>query len=327
MKVLAGDIGGTKTLLAVFDTDTKPFRLVREERFESARFEGLEGVVRAFFSKGRDEIGAACFAIAGPVKAGEEVRMSNLSWTVVSERRLAAELNVPRTRLVNDFGAVGYGIEQLVPEDLATLQAGKPDPTGPIAVLGAGTGLGEAFVLWDGAKRIVHASEGGHVDFAPRTPLEADLLQFLAKEHGRVSYERVVSGMGIANIFRFLSETKVEKPSPDVVREMKSEDPAAVVSRHALAKTDRCCERALDVFTSIYGAQAGNLALAILATGGVYVAGGIAPRNLTKLRDGTFVRAFRDKGRLASLVESIPVHIILNTRVGLLGAASLAARP
>jgi glucokinase len=326
MKVLAGDIGGTKTLLAVLETDTKPFRLVREERFESPRFEGLEGVVKAFFAKGREEIGAACFAIAGPVKAGE-VRMSNLAWTTVSERRLATELNLPRTRLVNDFGAVGYGIEQLGPEDLATLQAGKPDPTGPIAVLGAGTGLGEAFLLWDGAKRVVHASEGGHVDFAPRTALEADLLQFLAKEHGHVSYERVVSGMGIANIFRFLSETKVEKPSADVLREMKTEDPAAVVSRHALAKTDRCCERALDVFASIYGAQAGNLALTILATGGVYVAGGIAPRNLTKLKDGTFVRAFRDKGRLSGLVESIPVHVILNTRIGLLGAASLAARP
>lgn len=325
MKVLAGDIGGTKTLLAVFETTASPFRVLREVRFESARFEGLESVVRAFFAKSREDVTAACFAIAGPVKNGECIT-SNLPWHV-SASRLVAELDLPRATLVNDFLAVGYGIEQLGPADLAPLQVGAQDPRGPVAILGAGTGLGEAFVLAGATGRTVHASEGGHVDFAPRNPLEAALLEHLRGRFGHVSYERLLSGQGIANIYQFLVATGVERASPEVTRALEVEDPAAVISKNALANTDAACARALDLFASIYGAQAANLALTVLASGGVYVAGGIAPRILTKLKDGTFLRAFREKGRLSTFVESVPVNVILNTRTGLLGAAALAARP
>jgi glucokinase len=324
VKLIAGDIGGTKCLLATFDTASRVFKTLREERYESARFDGLASVVRAFLVKNTEKIEAACFAVAGPVKDGEVIT-SNLPWHV-NGKELASVLGLASVRLVNDFEAVGYGLDQLQGEDLATLQAGTRSPTGPIAVLGAGTGLGEAYLVWDGKRYNVCPSEGGHVEFGPQSLLETGLLEHLRRRFGHVSYERILSGSGLAHIQEFLVASGVEKATPEVAKAIEHEDPAAVVSKHGLARTDASCVRALDMFASIYGAQAGNLALTLLASGGVYLAGGIAPRIISKLQEGGFLRAFREKGRLSPLLERMPVSVIMNTRVGLLGAASLAAR-
>jgi glucokinase len=324
MKVLAGDIGGTKSLLAVVEVDRSTSRLLYEERSDSNRYDGLGPIVREFCARAGAHPERSCFGVPGPV-VEEECRTPNLPWTI-NALRLAQEVGIARTRLINDFEAIGYGLDQLGPGDLATLQEGHPAPQGPIALLGAGTGLGEAFLLWEGKGYRVHASEGGHADFAPRDALQWGLLEFLRGEYAHVSYERLLSGPGLLNIYRYLVERRLAPSVPEVQAELAREDPAAVVSRHALAGTDAACTKALDIFISVYGAEAGNLALKVLASGGVYLAGGIAPRILDKLQSGTFVLAFRGKGRLSAMLENVPVHVILNPRVGLLGAAAVAAR-
>ena len=324
MKVLAGDIGGTKSLLAVVEEERSTARVLYEERFDSGRYAGLGTMVREFRAQAAVEFDRACFGVPGPIVAGE-CQTPNLPWTI-NARRLAQEIGIERMTLINDFEAIGYGIDRLGPGDLEALQEGRPTPRGPIALLGAGTGLGEAFLLWEGDGYRVHSSEGGHADFAPRGALQLGLLEFLSAWYEHVSYERVLSGPGLLNIYCFLVERGLAPEVAEVRANMAYEDPPAVISRHALAGTDGACTKALDIFASIYGAEAGNLALKVLATGGVYLAGGIAPRILDKLRDGTFVIAFRRKGRLSVMLENVPVHVILNPRVGLLGAAAVAAR-
>ncbi len=238
--------------------------------------------------------------------------------------RRRSEFLEPRSSTT--FVAVGYGIELLGPSDLATLQEGTPTPHGPIALIGAGTGLGQGFLLWEGDHYRVLPSEGGHGDFAPRDKVQVGLLRFLQQQFERVSWERLLSGAGLINTYRYLHSAAVAPEQATVRAEMEKEDPATVISRHALAGTDCLSVRSLDLFCEIFGAQAGNLALTVVATGGVYLAGGIAPRIVERLKDGRFLTAFRDKGRMSELLSRIPVHVIMNPNVGLLGAAAVAGR-
>lgn len=317
--ILAGDVGGTKTTLALFDDG----RLVREATVASRDFGSLEAAIARFLEAGpRVAIAALAIGIAGPVVDGR-CTTTNLPWQV-DERALAAAASAARARLINDLEATAHGIFALAEDELVTLQPGTPRG-GNMAVIAAGTGLGEALVIGDGERRTVIASEGGHTDFGPRGELEEDLLRVLRKELGRVSYERVLSGPGLHNLYRFLRDTGFAPESSAVAAALRRDDPGAVITQHALAGTDVLCAKAVAMFVSIYGAEAGNLALKGLALGGVIVAGGIAPRILPMLRTGAFIAAFRDKGRLTPLMDTIPVRVSLNPRAPLLGAARIAA--
>lgn len=316
--ILAGDVGATKTALALFSGDPREPACL--ETYPSAAHSGLEEIVRAFLAAHPATVEAACFGVAGPVRDGR-VKAVNLAWPVEAAS-VAGALGLPAVVLLNDLEANAYGIRALRPEDLAVLNEGEPGAAGNAAVISAGTGLGEAGLYWDGRRHHPFATEGGHADFAPRSDVELALLRFLRREHPHVSVERVCSGMGVVNLYRFLLDERAET-QPAWFRE--AEDRAAAVSRAALEHGDRTASDALDLLCSIYGAEAGNLALKVMATGGVYVGGGIAPKILPRLRDGRFVAAFADKGRLRGLLERIPVRVILNERAALLGAAARAA--
>ena len=320
--ILAGDAGGTKTMLALFEPGDGAPVLVREATVPSREFDSLEAIVERFLAAGpRADITAACVGIAGPVVDGRAVT-PNLPW-VVDERRLAAAIPAPRVRLLNDLEATAHGIWALGEDELVSLQPGALR-SGNLAVIAAGTGLGEAIVVIDGGRRTVIATEGGHADFGPRGELEEDLLRYLRKELGRVSYERVLSGPGLVNVYRFLRDTGVAGESSQTAELMAAGDPAAVITELGMDGADRLCAMALAIFVSVYGAEAGNLALKALAVGGVFVGGGIAPKIRAKLADGTFATAFGDKGRLAGLMASIPVSLVLEPRAALLGAAEVA---
>jgi glucokinase len=322
--VLAGDVGGTNARLAVVEMDGRTARIDRERRYPSRDYPGLAPIVRRFCEEEAIRPDRACFGIACPL-VGDDCTAPNLPWTI-NGRSLAAEIGIPRTRIINDFVAVGYAVELLGAADLVTLQEGRPEPQGPIALIGAGTGLGQAFLIWEGDHYRVLPSEGGHSDYASRGKLQAGLLQFLDRQFDRVSWERMLSGPGIANLYRYMLASAVAPEQATVRAEMETEDPAAVIARHALAKTDCLSDRTLDLFCEILGAQAGNLALTVVSTGGVYLAGGIAPRIVERLKSGPFLTAFRDKGRLSELLARIPVHVIMNPNGGLLGAAAVAGR-
>jgi glucokinase len=322
MLILAGDIGGTTTRLAFFDTAGGKLALLAEARFPSREAGSLEEIVGRFAGEHGLRAERACFGIAGPVRQGR-VRTPNLPWSVAAGE-LAQALKLPAVQLINDLAANAYGIDLLGPDDLVVLNQGVPDPTGTIAVVSAGTGLGEALAYWDGTAHRPLSSEGGHADFAPRNELETELLLFLRAEHGRVSTERVVSGPGLRNIYRFLRDARHLPETPAVAEEMRRGDPSAVISRAALAGECPLCGEALDLFVSLYGAEAGNVALRVLATGGVYLGGGIAPKIIERLKGPGFMQAFTAKGRLSPLLEGIPVRVILNDRTALLGAGRCA---
>jgi glucokinase len=322
--VLAGDVGGTNARLAIVDLGGPIARIAHERRYASREYPGLTPIVQRFCGEVRSSPDRACFGIACPV-VGDDCTAPNLPWTV-NRRTLAAEIGIPHTRLINDFVAVGYGIELLSPSDLATLQDGSPAPHAPIALIGAGTGLGQGFLLWENDHYRVLASEGGHTDYAPRGKQQIELLDFLRQRFNRVSWERVLSGPGLVDAYRYLAESRLASEQAAVQAEMKNDDPAAVIVRHGLAKTDPLCDRAVDLFCEVYGAQAGNLALTVVATGGVYLGGGIAPRIVDRLRSGPFLTAFRDKGRMSELLSRVPVYVIISPKVGLLGAAAVAGR-
>lgn len=325
MIVLAGDIGGTKSLLAIVDVGPMATRVLFERRYASREFDGLGLMLEQFLAEaGTREPDRACLGVPGIV-TGDTCRAVNLPWPIHAVE-IGHQIGIARTRLINDFMALGYGLDLLEAGDLVTLQAGRADPRGPKALLGAGTGLGESILLWDGTRYVVHATEGGHADFGPRNETEDRLCAWLRRQFGHVSWERVVSGPGLVNLYEFVVNTGLAPAVERVREEMGRDDPAAVISTHALAGDDPACVRALDLFIGAYGAEAGNLALKTLATGGVYVAGGIAPRLAEKLKQGAFVAAFKDKGRFASFLENIPVHVIHKKNVGLLGAAAEAAR-
>jgi glucokinase len=322
--ILVGDVGGTKTALALIEETSPSGSLapVREMTLPSREFPSLEAALERLMETGPPaSVAAACFGVAGPVVDGRS-STTNLPWEL-DERQLARAIPSPRVKLLNDLEAAGYGVLGLSADQMVSLQAGRAR-RGHLALIAAGTGLGEALLPWDGARHSVIASEGGHADFAPRTELEAELFRFLMKEFGHVSYERVLSGPGLVNIYRFLRERGREPEPAWLTERLEREDPGAVVSELGLAGTEAVCAAALDVFASVYGAEAGNLALKGLAVGGVFVAGGIAPKIRSKLAEGSFVAAFRDKGRFRKLMATIPVHLVLEPRVPLLGAAQVA---
>lgn len=320
--ILAGDIGGTKTVIGLFDEAGDRLRPVDENTFPSRGHGTLEEILDRFL-RGRagPALRGACFGVAGPVVEGR-CKTTNLPWEL-DEEKLADALRIPRVKLLNDLEATAYGMLHLDPTDLCVLQPGLKR-NGNIAVIAAGTGLGEAMLYWDGKRHHPLASEGGHGDFASQTDLEVELLVYLRREFGHVSYERLLSGPGLFNIYRFLRDSGFA-PEPQWLRERISQgDPSAVVSQLGLAGEHPLCAKALDLFTSVYGREAGNLTLKALAVGGVYVGGGIAPKILSKLQDGTFVGAFTDKGRLAELMRTIEVKVALNPRAPLIGAAHYA---
>lgn len=315
--ILAGDVGATHTRLAVFGDD--PRVPLASESYASHDHAGLEEMVQAFLARHPTHLDYACFGVAGPVRGGH-VKTTNLAWPVDASS-LAQLLGLESVALINDLAANAYGIAELAPDDLEALNRGAPAAGGVAVVISAGTGLGEAGLLYDGGGARVIATEGGHADFGPRSELQVELYRYLAAQDPHVSYERVCSGIGLLNIYRFLRR-RSGTPEPSwLASEIAHGDASATISRAALRQRDAVCVEALDMMVSIYGAEAGNLALKYLATGGVYVGGGIAPRILPKLRDGTFMRSFAAKGRFADLLEQVPVRVILNDNTALLGAA------
>lgn len=323
--ILAGDIGGTKTILGLFAPGGGALALVREHTYASAAAPSLEAMIADFLGAGgAASVRAACFGVAGAVLGGR-AKLTNLSWTA-SREGVAALLPGARVALVNDVQATAFGALHLEPGRLHALNAGAPpDEPGNVAVIAAGTGLGEGFLVWDGARYRPAASEGGHADFAPRNEAEIELWRFLAARFGRVSYERILSGPGLAALHEFERARSGRAPSPALAARLAAGDPAAAVTDAALAREDECCVAALDRFCEIYGAEAGNLALKVLATSGVVVAGGIAPRILPVLTQSAFMQAFTAKGRFADMLARVPVKVVLETRVALIGAAHLAA--
>lgn len=319
--ILAGDVGGTKTLLAVFETGA--MTSVREATLPSHELESLESAVEAFLlGAPRLKVDGGCVGVAGPVVDGRCVA-TNLPW-VVDERRLSAAAGAP-VKLINDLEATAHGVLTLPAERFLALQPGAAKPGGNLALIAAGTGLGQALVVTDGQGYRVVPSEGGHADFAPADELQVDLLRYLRAEFGHVSWERILSGPGLANIYHFL-QARAGHAAPDWLRaRLQREDPGAVIGEVGLAGRDPVCAETLDLFVSIYGAQAGNLALETLALGGLVVGGGIAPKIKSKLADGRFMAAFRAKGRMEPLLASIPVRAALDARAGLLGAAHVAS--
>jgi glucokinase len=319
--ILAGDVGGTKVHLALYDFSDGKLAYARDQRFPAKDYTGLEAIVKEFL--GSDKVSAACFGVPGPVRDGR-LRLTNLPWTLDS-RELSVALGIDHVFLINDLEANGYGVAELSHDQILTLSEGDPSQIGNRALIAAGTGLGEGLLIWNGHSHTPYPSEGGHADFAPRNEDEIDLLRFLQQKYnGRISYERVVSGMGMTNIYEFLREVRgVDEPAW-LAERMTHEDPNAVITELALAEKSEICEKTLDMFVSVYGSEAGNLALKLLSVGGLYVGGGIAPRILSKLKDGTFMKAFTDKGRLSQLLVNMPVRIILESRAALLGAAAYA---
>lgn len=322
MVILAADVGGTSTRLAFFQADQGELTVLAEGHYRSREHASLYQIVERFAAEHRLKAERACFGIAGPVLEGG-VNTPNLPWSIRGSD-LARVIGLSEVQLINDLAANTYGISCLKPGDFALLNPGKEDPTGTIAVVSAGTGLGESLAYWDGSAHRPLPSEAGHADFAPRNVQEAELLLFLRAQHGRVSYERVVSGPGLVNIYRFLRDSRALPEDPAVQADMNAGDPAAVITRAALAQSCSLCSKTLDIFITVYGAECGNAALRFLATGGVYLGGGIAPRILEKLQGPAFMAAFSAKGRLGPLVESIPVRVILNDRTALLGAGRAA---
>ena len=320
--ILAGDVGGTSTRLAFFAVEDGRLNLVVEKDYPSRGHKSLDEIVVEFVSDHKLATELACFGIAGPVQHGR-VETPNLPW-VVDQETIARELGIQSAGLINDLVANTYGIPTLEHKDFAVLNAGAPNAVGNAAVISAGTGLGEAGAYWDGKRHNPFACEGGHTDFAPRNELEIDLLRYLLKRFGHASWERVVSGPGLRNIFDFLREAGRAEAPEWLIAEMEEKDPSAVISQAALEGRSELCVKSLDLFVSCFGAEAGNLALKFLATGGVFIGGGIAPKIIQKLRGQTFIDAFTGKGRFKHLLEAIPVRVILNDKTALFGAARYA---
>ena len=325
--ILAGDVGGTKVHLALYNFVEGKLSPIRDQKYPAAEYVSLDVVVKKFLEAGsedRSAISGACFGCPGPVRDGR-LKLTNLPWTL-DARELARSLEIEHVFLINDLEANGYGIPELRPESIFTLHAADVAAVGHRGLVAAGTGLGEALMIWDGKLHHVPIpSEGGHCDFAPRTDREIQLLQYLRRTlKGRVSYERVVSGLGLQNVYAFLrDEVRIEEPAW-LRQRIESEDPNAVIGHCAEDGSSELCAETMRIFASAYGAEAGNVALKVLATGGMYLGGGIAPKVLKTLQQGEFTEAFLDKGRLRPLLEAIPVRVILDDTCALLGAAAFA---
>jgi glucokinase len=320
--ILAGDIGGTKANLAYFNDEGGRLVPVQLKSYPSREYKSLLEVIDDMQREFPARLTGAAFGIAGPIVEGRST-LTNLGWDVVAEE-IRENLKLPRVGLLNDLEATAYGVLHLPPKDTLVLQQGEAQPHAAIAVIAAGTGLGEGALIWDGKRYRAMPSEGGHTDFAPRNSLEMDLLRFLLTKFKRVSYERILSGPGFTNLYEFF-RSRTEEPEPEWLREqIASGDASAAISSAGLEESDPVCIQVLDLFVSLYGAEAGNLALKVLATGGVYVGGGIAPKIAPRMQDETFLHSFSFKGRHSNLLKSIPVHLILNDKIALYGAAYYA---
>ena len=323
--ILAGDLGGTNFRVAVFRDDAEMTRL-HFAKFHSADHSSVEEMVGLFLRDLTLEspLRTACFGVPGPNIAGV-VTASNLGWKI-EINALPKLIGVPRVEVLNDLESTAYGLSALLQTDLAPLQAGSGSHAGNQCVIAPGTGLGEAGLFWDGTRHTPWACEGGHADFAPTDELQHDLLTFLRREYGSVSFERVVSGMGIANIYRFLRDTGRGVETPTVASEIMEQDAAAVIDKHASDGSCPLCRSTMDLFVRALGAEASNLALKTMATGGVFLGGGIPPKILPLLRRPLFLESFLNKGRLRPLLETMPINVVLNDETALLGSAKNALR-
>jgi glucokinase len=324
--ILAGDVGGTKVNLCLYNFVGGRLQAVRGKKFPAGAFATLDAVVKAFLADGTDEeIVAACFGCPGPVRDGR-LKLTNLPWTL-DARELQKSLGIEHIFLINDLEANGYGIPEIVPEKIFTLHEGDAKSVGHRGLVSAGTGLGECLLIWDAKtqKHLPLPSEGGHCDFAPRNDKEIALLEYLRRTlHGRVSFERVVSGLGIKNVYAFLRDDQKMNEPEWLKTRMNTEDPNAVIGECGEDGSSEICAETLRMFAAAYGAEAGNVALKVLAMGGIYLGGGIPPKILKTLKDRVFMEAFLDKGRLSPLLESVPVRVILDDTCALLGAAAYA---
>jgi glucokinase len=324
-RVLSGDIGGTKTRLAVFDVTGTHLESLVERTYPSGDYATLSDIIDDFLNAGEARPDAASFGIAGPVR-GNAVKVTNLPWQI-SATEIAARFHIPRVALLNDLEANAWGLRALDEKDFHTLNTGVEDPVGNAAIIAAGTGLGEAGLFRDGAHFRPFATEGGHAGFSPGSDLEIELLRFLMARYGHASWERLVSGPGLVNIHDFLVHYRKHAVADWLRDDMRDNDPAAAISRAAQSGRDALCVEALELFVHLYGVEAGELALKMMASGGVYLGGGIAPKILEQLESGTFMAAFSAKGRMHDLLEQMPVRVILNDRTALYGPAVFAGNP
>lgn len=321
MRFLGGDIGGTKTLLAIFREEGDRLIIERQEKYISSDHKGLEDIIQKFQT---EKVGVACFGIAGTIKNGI-CRTTNLPW-VVDAQKIATQFNINNVFLINDLQANAYGLKGLSSKDLYTLNQGV-ESKGNRVLISAGTGLGESLLFFDGNDHVPLASEGGHSDFAPRDDLEIELFKYLRKQFGHVSYERVLSGQGLVNLYRFLIDGGYEKEGIEVKEQMENGvDQAVIVSKFGISSEDPACKRVLEWFCSLYAAEAGNLALKVVAMGGVFLGGGIAPKIIKAFKKEEFLKSFSDKGRFSDFLRDIPVHIVLEEQTALFGASYFCQR-
>ena len=319
--ILAGDIGGTRNLLAAFQTEGSKLQLVVEKTFKSQQHDGLQEIISTFVKTEGIPVHSACFGVAGPVRGGKS-KISNLPWTIDS-RELAAQLKLGTVGLINDLEAYAYGIDALESKDFVTLSEGLgADAEGNRVVIAARTGLGVAGLYWDGFRHHPFPCEGGHADFAPKSDLEAELAQYLRKKYDHVSCERILSGPGIKNIYDFLRDAGKAK-EPGWLQKQMSEapDPSALISQLALENKAAICDQALNIFVGVYGSETGNRALNFMATGGVFIGGNIAAKNVPRMQDPIFMNSFLNKGRMSALLADMPVKIVMNDDSGIIGAA------
>ena len=320
--IFAADVGATNARLGLFEASGQRLSPIRVSKFHNRNFPSFDAILDKFLAD-RPAVDAACFGIAGPVLDGK-VHLTNLNW-LIDRRKVQSRLGTDRVWLLNDMEATGYGIGEMQPQDLLVLNPGIPDENSSAALIASGTGLGETSLQRNGVGRLPLPAEAGHADFAPNSDLETDLLIYLRKRFGHVSWDRVLSGPGIHLIYEFLRDSGRGKEDPAIAEKIRTGDPGAVISQSALDGECELCVQALNMFVSIYGSESGNMALRYLARAGVYLGGGIAPKIRSKLTDGTFLRAFVEKGRMKSLLEQVPVRVILNDQAALLGAAWYAA--
>lgn len=320
--ILAGDVGGTSTRIGLFKVRGNRIETIKTGNYTSRDYPSLGKIASTFLGEQSRLVAVACFGIAGPVRDGR-VAGPNLAWET-HDKTLACELGLSAVKLINDLEANAHGIAALEPGDLVTLQTGNPNAVGNRAVISVGTGLGEAGIFWNGSTHSPFASEGGHVDFAPRDERESKLLAYLRAKYGRVSYERVLSGNGQQLLYEFLRDEKYFPESPQIAEALRLANPDVVITRAGLDRKCELCVEALNLYASLYGAEAGNLALKMMATGGIYIGGGIAPKIIQKLKEPIFLNGFLEKGRMKPLLETIPIHVIMKDTTALLGAARVA---
>lgn len=318
--ILAGDVGGTKTLLALFEIIDNRLVEQKSKKYASNDYESLEVILTDFLNDVKSKIESAAFGIPGPVIDGK-AKATNLKWSL-DAKKIYSQFSISKVALLNDLAATAFAVPYLNKTEIIEIKKGSENILSErFAVIAPGTGLGEAFLICEDNKKIVLASEGGHSDFAPTNEIEAELFKYLSKKFGRVSYERIISGSGLPNIFNFLVDNKYGNPKHETLERMKTEDRAIVISEIALNKRDKVCEDALEIFVSVLGAHAGNCVLTNLTTGGVYLGGGIPFKILPMLKTKIFLNSFLNKGRLSSLLEATPIYLINNNNAALIGAA------